>query len=164
SVAPLPDMIGQLLARQRLAALIEGDHEESGPRLRKGRQQELALARHQLGRRHLAVLLDLLERHRPAQATGILLEPVALRTVLPLADGDDGDAHGRTLTSRAHANKIGSRLYAKMFHVKHRADPRTRESAKQPHALKNRPCFSMVRPCRDSITQRPPQRTPLCDL
>jgi hypothetical protein len=27
------------------------------------------------------------------------------------------------------------------------------KSAKQPHALKNRPYFSMLRPCLDSITQ-----------
>jgi len=36
-------------------------------------------------------------------------------------------------------------FYAEMFHVKHRAGgPGKHDSAKQPHAIKNRPFFSMT--------------------
>ncbi len=97
-VAPGADAPGEPLARDQLAALVEGDHPRSR---RQGRKQRRALARLALGGGQALFDVDLLEGERPFEPSGVMAVERELGPGLEAADGDEVDAHSRAAARTA---------------------------------------------------------------
>src|SRR5579872_280060 len=89
-IPPLLQLACEGLARELLAATIEGDQQRS---LGNGGKEELALALDQLRRRQFPLLLDFVQNERPTNATGIVLVKIALGSARGAAHCGDRDFH-----------------------------------------------------------------------
>jgi hypothetical protein len=94
---PCGDLLGEIGARQPLAAFIESDNE--GP-FRDRREEQRALARLACRARQLAPFLDLSNIERRDQPFGIKTLEVEMRSRFEAPDGDDQEAQGTAWLGR----------------------------------------------------------------
>lgn len=101
---PFGDQLGEIRARDVLAALIEGNDEcsvgESG-------EEQVTLARLALRRGELPPLLDFPDIERPSQALGIETLQLEMRPGSGPADGGDQDAQGVSC-ARGYADSVSA--------------------------------------------------------